>query len=78
MLVVADYYTKWTESYPLPNMEASTVVEIMVKEFISRYHIPSNIHSDQGKQFVSRLFKEMCKLLQIEKTQTTPYPPESE
>ena len=67
VLVVADYYTKWTESYPLPNMEASTVAEIIVKEFISRYGIPSKIQSDQGKQFVSRLFKEMCKLLQIEK-----------
>ncbi|CAG2221978.1 unnamed protein product [Mytilus edulis] len=25
ILVVTDYYTKWTESFPMPNMEASTV-----------------------------------------------------
>ena len=78
VLIMADYYTKWTESYPMPNMEAATVAEIIVKEFISRYGIPSKIHSDQGRQFVSKLFKEMCKLLQIEKTQTTPYHPESD
>ena len=36
------------------------------------------IHSDQGKQFVSKLFVEMCNLLQIEKTRTTPYHPESD
>ena len=78
VLVVADYYTKWTESYPMPNMEAATVAEIIVKEFISRYGIPSKIHSDQGRQFVSKLFKEMCKLLQIEKTQITLYHPESD
>ena len=53
ILVIADYYTKWTESDPMPTMEASTVAEIMVKEFISRYGIPSKIHSDQGRQFVS-------------------------
>ena len=63
ILVIVDYYTKWTESYPIPTMEASTVAEIMVKEFISRYGIPSKIHSYQGRQFVSKLFKEMCKLL---------------
>ena len=76
--VVSDYYTKWTESYPMPNMEASTVAEIMVKEFISRFGVPSKIHSDQGRQFVSRLFMEMCRLLQIEKTRTSPYHPESD
>ncbi|MCG7879813.1 MAG: RNase H-like domain-containing protein, partial [Candidatus Thiodiazotropha endolucinida] len=78
ILVVADYFTKWTESFPMQNMEASTVAEIMVKEIISRYGVPRKIHSDQGRQFVSKLFKEMCQLLQIEKTQTTPYHPESD
>ncbi|CAC5394030.1 unnamed protein product [Mytilus coruscus] len=32
ILVVSDYYTKWTESFPMPNMEASTVVKIIVEE----------------------------------------------
>ena len=31
ILMIADYYMKWTESYPMPNMEASTVTDIMVK-----------------------------------------------
>ena len=65
IVVIADYYTKWTDSYPMPNMEASTLADIMVKEFISRYGIPLKINSDQGRQFTSKLFKEMCRLLQI-------------
>ncbi|VDH95019.1 Hypothetical predicted protein, partial [Mytilus galloprovincialis] len=32
ILVVSDYYTKWTESFPIPNMESSTVVKISVEE----------------------------------------------
>ena len=36
------------------------------------------IHSDQGRQFESALFKEMYKLLQIEKTRTTAYHPQSD
>jgi len=34
---------------------------------------PEQLLSDQGKQFESELISEICKLLQIKKTQTTPY-----
>ena len=59
-------------------MEASTVARVMVEQLISRFGIPGKIHSDQGRQFESKLFSEMCKLLQIVKTRTTPYHPESD
>ena len=36
------------------------------------------IHSDQGPEFESHLFKYMCKLLGIEKTRTVPYNPKSD
>lgn len=78
ILVVLDYYSKWTESYPMLNMEASTVGRLMVEEFISRFSIPQKIHSDHGRQFTSKLFLEMCRLLQIKKRRTTPYHPESD
>jgi hypothetical protein len=78
ILVVSDYFTKWTESYPMPNMEASTVAQLIVEQLVCRFGIPRKIHSDQGRQFESNLFREMCCLLQIEKTRTTPYHPESD
>ena len=34
ILVVTDYFTKWTESYSILNQEASTVAEKLVGEFI--------------------------------------------
>ena len=63
ILVIGDYFTKWTECFPMPNMEAVTVVKILVNEVIARFRIPNQIHSDQGKQFKSTLFKEICQLL---------------
>jgi len=78
ILVVSDYFTKWTEAYAMPNMEAATVARVIVEQFVSRYGVPKKVHSDQGSQFTSRLFTEMCRLLQIEKTRTTPYHPESD
>jgi transposase InsO family protein len=77
-IVVISDYTKWTESHPMPNMEASTVANILITQVVTRFGIPSVMHSDQGGQFESQLFTEMCSLLQIQKTRTTPYHPKSD
>lgn len=78
ILVVSDYFTKWTEAFPMPNMEAQTVARLIVEEVICRFGVPVLIHSDQGRQYESLLFKEVCHHLQIRKTRTTPYHPQSD
>lgn len=62
----------------MPNTESETVAKIIEEELISRFGIPDKIHSDQGAQFESKLFKELCNLLQIDETRTTPYHPQSD
>lgn len=62
----------------MQNMEASTVANILMAQVISRFGVPSVIHSDQGSQFESQLLREMCKLLQVQKTRTIPYHPKSD
>ncbi|VDI67235.1 Hypothetical predicted protein [Mytilus galloprovincialis] len=78
ILVVSDYFTKWTEAFPMPNMEAQTVAKIIVEEVVTRFGVPHYIHSDQGRQYESKLFQEMCRHLGITKTRTTPYHPQSD
>ena len=34
ILVISDYFTKWTESFPMPNMEARTCAKILVEEVV--------------------------------------------
>lgn len=77
ILVVSDDFTKWTECIPMPNMEAKTVAKLFVEEVFVRYVIPFTVHSDQGRQYESTLFEQMCKVLHIKKTRTTPYHPQS-
>ncbi|CAG2199376.1 unnamed protein product [Mytilus edulis] len=77
-LVVSDYFTKWAEGYPLPDMEAHTVVDSFIKNFICRFGIPRQIHTDQGGQFESKVFKELCEKLRIHKTRTTAFRPQSD
>ena len=78
ILVVGDYFSKWTEAFPLPNQEAKTVAEKLVHEVIARYGAPEKIHSDQGRNFEAQLFQEMCILFNMDKTRTSPYHPESD
>ena len=78
LLVVSDYFTKFMEMYPLVNIEAETVSEVIFKGWIKRYGCPGVIHSDQGAQFESELFQGLCRLFQIDKTRTTPYQPRSD
>ncbi|GFX30620.1 retrovirus-related Pol polyprotein from transposon 412 [Trichonephila clavipes] len=78
LLVVMDYFTKWPEVYPIPDQEAPTVAEAVVQHWISRYGVPLQLHSDQGRNFVSAVLKGVCELLGIDKTKTTPLQPQSD
>ncbi|XP_061185787.1 uncharacterized protein K02A2.6-like [Saccostrea echinata] len=78
LLVIADYFTKWTEAYPMKNMEGQTVAEVLVGQFFTRFGVPEVIHSDQGRQYESRMFKDICSLLGIRKTRTTAFHPKSD
>ena len=78
IMVVGDYFSRWMEAFPIPNQEATTVADKLVDEVFLRYSAPEQLHSDQGRQFESRLITEICKLLQIKKTRTTPYHPQSD
>ncbi|GFW04467.1 hypothetical protein TNCV_878361 [Trichonephila clavipes] len=78
LLVVMDYFTKWPEVYPIPDQEAPTVAEAIVQHWISRYGVPLQLHSDQGRNFVSAVLKGVCELLGIDKTKTTPLHPQSD
>ena len=49
-----------------------------MSEFICRFGVPRQLHSDQGTNFESKVFAEVCRLLDIEKTRTTPLHPQSD
>ena len=78
VLVASDYFTRWTEAYPIPNQGAVTVATVLTQEFFFRFSIPEQLHSYQGQQFESQLIVEVCKLLKINKTFTTSYHPQGD
>lgn len=78
ILVIGDYFSKWMEAIPLPNQTAETVATAFVGEFVCRFGMPMELHSDRGSNFLSRVFKESLKLLGIDQTSTCAYNPKSD
>ena len=75
ILVVSDHFTKWVEVFAVPDQTAITCAEKILNEVIARYGCPYDLHSDQGRNYVSNIFVELCKLLDIRKTRSSPYNP---
>ena len=66
------------QSYAMPNQEAVTVAKVILCEFISRFGVPRQLHTNQGRNFRSKLFQEMCNILEIDKTRAMPLRPQSD
>jgi len=75
ILTVQDDLTKFSAAYPLKSTDAATIAKTIVEKFVCYFGIPTNILSDQDSNFLSSLFKQMFKLLKINKMQTTAYSP---
>ena len=76
LLVVTDYYTKWVEGYALLDQKATTVAQVLVDEVFKRFEIPAILHSDQWRNFESKIIQEVCKLPEIKRVRATPYHPQ--
>ena len=76
LLIVTDVFTKFTQAYPTRDQKAHTVVKILTERWFYTYGVPTQIHSDQGRNFESELVRQLCRLYGVRKTRTTPYHPQ--
>ena len=69
---------KWAEAHAIPDQTAETVASIFVTEFVCRYGVFTQLHSNQGRQLEADLFQGLCDLFGIKKTRTTHLHPQSD
>ena len=77
ILVVTDSFTKYAVAVPLPHHQAQLVANTLAEKVYLPLGIPSEVHTDQGTDFESHLFKRVHTLLGVHKTRTTAFHPES-
>lgn len=68
VLVTMDYFTYWPEVYTVPDQSAATTVEKLVEEKFIHLRVPAELHSDQGCNFESKAFGQVCQRLGLKKT----------
>lgn len=74
ILVITDHFTRYAKAIPTRNMSARTTAEALLS-FCENFGIPKRLHSDQGANFESKVIRELCSLLGMEKSRTTPFHP---
>jgi transposase InsO family protein len=77
ILTVVDRFTRWPEAWPLDNMSAYAVAQLLMANWISRFGVPDTITTDQGRQFESDLFQVLLSSFGIQHARTSPYHPQS-
>ena len=71
ILLLTDHFSKYVEIIAVPDMTAEVCASSVLNEFISRWGCPLTIHSDQGRTYESKVFKELCRMLEIRKSRTS-------
>ena len=77
MLTVQDGFTRFASAFPICNKEAGTVARLLIREHLSVFGLPNQIHSDNRGEFVNKLRRELFLELKILHTKTPPYNPSS-
>ena len=72
-----DGLSGWAEAIPIADQSAATSAHAVYAEWIARYGVPEQLHSDRGTQFESALFAEFCSTFGVDKTRTTAYRPQA-
>lgn len=73
ILVMTDHFSRYAIAVPTKNESAKVTAKALIEHLVNHYGIPARIHSDQGKSFECNLIKELCQLLNITKSRTSPY-----
>jgi len=78
ILVISDYFSKYTDAYPLRRKTAFNCAKTLMEKWVVFHGVPTVIHSDQGREFEGHVFQRLAQLLGATKTRTAPYRPQSD
>jgi transposase InsO family protein len=77
MFTMVDRTTRWPEVVPLASITAADCAQALLTGWAQRFGVPSAITSDRGPQFTSAVWAALCSLLNITRSTTTAYHPQS-
>ena len=76
-IVAIEYFTRWIEAKPLARITSETVRKFFWQNIIYRFGVPRILIVDNGKQFDSNSFKQLCQSIGTKVAFASVYDPES-
>uniref|UniRef100_A0A7E4VRU8 RNA-directed DNA polymerase n=1 Tax=Panagrellus redivivus TaxID=6233 RepID=A0A7E4VRU8_PANRE len=73
ILVAEDAFSKWLVATPLDTTKAFEVADTFIREVVTKHGAPRMIVTDNGRQFTSRIFKEMARVCGTDLNTVSPY-----
>jgi hypothetical protein len=77
VLVVGDYFSKFSLFFPLRRATSAAVIRKLEDEVFLMYGAPQYLLTDNGKQFVSRDFKTLCSTYGVKNRFNAVYHPQA-
>lgn len=77
LVTMIDRFSRWPEAIPVTEITADTIAKVFYESWVCRFGNAFKLTTDQGRQFESKLFEQLLKLMGIKKIHTTPYHPQS-
>ena len=77
ILCITDAFSKYAELVAIPDKSAITVASALFSKWLCRHGLPLEFVSDNGAEFCNQIVEKLLELLNIKKTHTSPYHPQS-
>ena len=77
LLTIMCAATRFPEAVPLRNIKTKNISKALIK-FFTIFGLPKSIQSDQGSNFMSRIFQQIMQQLDIQHFKSSAYHPESQ
>ena len=65
ILHLIDLFSKYSVAMRVPNKESSTIINTIFKYWVAYFGCPSNVLTDNGREFDNQYFHDMCQNLNI-------------
>ena len=73
VVIFTDYFNKWPKAFAVTNADAPTTAKLFVEEILCRHSAPRKLLSDRGKNFLAKIVKGNCQMVNTSKVNTTSY-----
>ena len=77
IFIVVDALTKFVFLKAMPEASSNRVIKFLISEIFLKFGVPEVIHSDNGRQFVSKEYVKMIENYKIVDSKTAFYSPQS-